>query len=185
MRVSGPQESDRRAAFEATCVPLMRPLYAVAVRLTRRPEDASDVVQETLLRAYRTFENFQPGTNARAWVFKILHTVFLNRSRKERRSADWLPLDAIEESVPAASAPSGGVPPAAELEWALRSLPEPFRVAILMVDVEGLTYEEAAEALACPVGTLRSRLHRARAMMLAQLQPASAGKPDGRRGEPS
>jgi RNA polymerase sigma-70 factor (ECF subfamily) len=153
----------------------MRPLYAVAVRLTRKPEDARDVVQDTLLRAYRTFHNFQPGSNARAWVFKILHTVFLNRNRKERRSAHWLPLDAIEEHVPAASAPAGGVFPAAELEWALKSLPEPFRLTILMVDVEGLTYEEAADALACPVGTLRSRLHRARAMMLAQLQPAPAG----------
>lgn len=178
-------DHDRRAAFEATCVPLMRTLYAVAVRLTRKPEDASDVVQDTLLRAYRTFGNFQPGTNARAWLLKILHTVFLNRNRKERRSAGWLPLDEIEERLPPAAARRGGVPPAAELEWALRSLPEPFRVAILMVDVEGLTYEEAAQALACPVGTLRSRLHRARAMMLERLQPEPAAAPARRTQEPS
>lgn len=164
---------DRRAAFEATCVPLTRILYAVAVRLTRKPEDASDVVQETLLRAYRGFGRFRPGTNAKAWLLTILHTVFLNRNRKERRSAGWLPLDEVEERLPAAAAPAGDVPLAAELEWALRSLEEPFRAAILMVDVEGLTYEEAAEALACPVGTLRSRLHRARAMMLARLRPGT------------
>jgi RNA polymerase sigma-70 factor (ECF subfamily) len=149
----------------------MRTLYAVAVRLTRKPEDASDVVQETLLRAYRTFGSFQPGTNARAWLLKILHTVFLNRNRKERRSAGWLPLEEVEERLPAAAAPVGGVPPAAELEWALRALPEPFRVVILLVDVQGLTYEEAAEALACPVGTVRSRLHRARVMLIEQLRP--------------
>lgn len=169
---------DRRAAFEATCIPFMRTLYAVAVRLTRKPEDASDVVQETLLRAYRAFGSFRPGSNARAWLLKILHTVFLNRNRKERRSARWLPLDQIEDRLPAAAAPTAGVPTAAELEWALRSLPEPFRAAIIMVDVEGLTYEEAAEALACPVGTLRSRLHRARAMMLAQLRPTPPLTPD-------
>lgn len=180
-----PADHDHRAAFEATCVPLMRTLYAVAVRLTRKPEDASDVVQETLLRAYRTFGNYQPGTNARAWLFKILHTVFLNRHRRDRRSASWLPLHEVEERLPAGNAPVGGVFPAAELEWALRSLPEPFRAAILMVDVEGLTYEEAAEALACPVGTLRSRLHRARAMMLARLQPEPAAAPPRRAGEPS
>jgi RNA polymerase sigma-70 factor (ECF subfamily) len=160
----------------------MRTLYAVAVRLTRKPEDASDVVQETLLRAYRTFGSFQPGTNARAWLLKILHTVFLNRNRKERRSAGWLPLEEVEERLPAAAAPVGGVPPAAELEWALRTLPEPFRVAVLMVDVQGLTYEEAAEALACPVGTVRSRLHRARVMLIERLRP-QARVPDRRAGE--
>lgn len=176
---------DRRAAFEATCVPLTRTLYAVAVRLTRKPEDASDVVQETLLRAYRAFGSFRPGTNARAWLLRILHTVFLNRNRNERRSAGWLPLDEIEERLPAAAAPAGGVPLATELDWALRSLEEPFRAAILMVDVEGLTYEEAAAALACPVGTLRSRLHRARAMMLTRLQPRPGPAPRTRTRESS
>jgi RNA polymerase sigma-70 factor (ECF subfamily) len=169
-----------RAAFEAECLPLMRGLYAVAVRLTRKPDDASDVVQETLLRAYRTFQNFEPGTNARAWLLKILYSVFLNRNRKERRSADWLPLESVEERLPAGSSAGSARFSAAELESALQSLPEAFRIAILLVDVEGLSYEEAAAALACPVGTVRSRLHRARAMMLDLLQPS----PDSRRGRP-
>jgi RNA polymerase sigma-70 factor (ECF subfamily) len=169
-------EKDRRAAFESTCLPLMRALHGFAIRLSRKPEDASDLVQETLLRAYRTFQSFEPGTNARAWLLKILHTVFLNRIRKERRSADWLPLDEVVERVPAALV-NAHQPSAAELESALQSLPEPFRVAILLVDVEGLTYEEAAAALTCPVGTVRSRLHRARAMMLARLQPTPASTP--------
>lgn len=172
-------ENDRRAAFETTCLPLMRALHGVAVRLTRKPEDASEVVQETLLRAYRTFHAFEPGTSARAWLFKILHTVFLNRHRKERRSADWLPLDDFVERLPASGAGTPS-PSVAELESALQSLPERFRVAILLVDVEGLTYEEAAGTLDCPVGTVRSRLHRARAMMLERLRPMSASTP-GRR----
>lgn len=170
-------DKDRRAAFETTCLPLMRALHGVAIRLTRKPEDASDVVQETLLRAYRTFQSFEPGTNARAWLLKILHSVFLNRNRKERRSADWLPLDEFEARLPASATSGAETPSAAELESALQSLPEPFRIAILLVDVEGLTYEEAAEALVCPVGTVRSRLHRARATMLARLQPVSGRTP--------
>lgn len=172
-------DRDHRAAFEAECLPLMRRLYAVAVRLTRKPEDASDVVQETLLRAYRTFESFEPGTNARAWLLKILHSVFLNRNRKERRSADWPSLESLEGRLPAESAAGTARPSAAELESALQALPEPLRIAILLVDVEGLSYEEAAAALACPVGTVRSRLHRARAMMLDLLQP-SPGSRSGR-----
>jgi len=95
-----PREVDRRRQFGATCLPFTGKLYAAAVRLTRKPEDASDVVQETLLRAYRTFGGFETGTNARAWLFKILHTVFLNRDRKERRSSGWLPLDEVEDRLP-------------------------------------------------------------------------------------
>jgi len=173
-------EQERRAAFEAACLPLMRTLYSVAVRLTRKPEDASDVVQEALLRAYRTFDNFDPGTSARAWLLKILHTVFLNRQRKERRSAGWVPLHLVEEKLPAGHAAAGDGLSAAEVEEALRSLPDVFRIAILLVDVEGLTYEEAAESVGCPVGTLRSRLHRARSMAIERLRPRPAAPGTGR-----
>jgi RNA polymerase sigma-70 factor (ECF subfamily) len=169
-----PPEVDRRRQFEATCLPFARMLYAAAVRLTRKPEDASDVVQETLLRAYRTFGGFEMGTNARAWLFKILRTVFLNRDRKERRSSGWLPLDEVEDRLPDTTS-RGNFAAGLELDSALHSLPEAFRLALWMVDVEGLTYEEAAEAMECPVGTLRSRLHRARALMVERLHPQVTG----------
>ena len=178
-----PPDVDRRRQFEATCLPFTRMLYAAAVRLTRKPEDASDVVQETLLRAYRTFGGFEAGTNARAWLFKILRTVFLNRDRKERRSSGWLPLDEVEDRL-SHPGPLGDFAAGLELDSALRSLPEAFRLALWMVDVEGLTYEEAAEAMECPVGTLRSRLHRARALMIDRLQPRATG-PRRRGGESS
>jgi RNA polymerase sigma-70 factor, ECF subfamily len=165
-------ETSRRAEFEAVCVPLMPMLYGTAVRLTRRREDASDLVQETYLRAYRGFDRFRQGTNAKAWLFTILYSVFVNRYRKETRTPPSVPLDEIDERFlavsDAAPAPSIG---SERLEDGLRALPEPFRAAILLVDVEGLTYEEASAVLACPIGTLRSRLARARRALFLELRP--------------
>ena len=89
--------AERRVAFEAVALPFMRSLYNTALRLTRRPEDASDLVQETFLRAYRTFDNFARGTNAKAWLFTIQYSVFVNRYHKERREPIHLPLDEIDE----------------------------------------------------------------------------------------
>ena len=170
----------RRAEFEAACLPFMPKLYAAAVRLTRRPEDASDLVQETFLRAYRGFDGFQPGTNARAWLFTILHSAFVNRHHKERHSAESVPLDEVDERFLAShDGPEalGAMAVAKEdLEAAIRDLPHPFRAAVVLVDIEGLTYEEAAAAVECPLGTLRSRLSRARRALFVRLtRPALAG----------
>lgn len=133
-------------------------------------------MQETYLRAYRTFDNFARGSNAKAWLFTILYSVFVNRYRKESRTPQSVSVDEVEERflavqserdwiVPPDLEPPGGP----EVEQALAELPEAFRSAVLLVDVEGLSYEDASAALACPVGTLRSRLARARKLLFLSL----------------
>lgn len=172
---------DLRARFEEVALPLLGPLYGAAVRLTDR-ERAADLVQETCLRAYRTFANFTPGTNARAWLFTILYSVFVNTYRKGRREPRVVSLDELEArfdrtlDVPDAAA-HVDVLRNPELDWkgseaeqALQRLPEEFRLAVLLVDVEEMTYEEAAQVAACPLGTLRSRLFRGRKMLWLELQ---------------
>jgi RNA polymerase sigma-70 factor (ECF subfamily) len=168
---------EKRAEFEATCIPFMTALYNTALRLTRRPEDASDLVQETFLRAYRTFDNFTRGTNSKAWLFTILYSIFVNWYRKERRQSESVPLEDVEERFLAArdeAARPFGDSSMGEIEAALRELPEAFRSAVLLVDVEGLSYEEAAAALACPVGTIRSRLARGRKTLFVRLRSTQA-----------
>jgi len=175
--VTSPESRDeRQSRFESETLPWMRSLYGFAVRLARDPHDASDLVQESYLRAYRTYDNFATGTNAKAWLFRILFSVFANDRRKRSRQR----VMALEELEPhfdraAVEAWRGGrgagraMEDAAALEEALGCLPEEFRAAVLLVDVEGLTYGEAAEALQCPVGTVRSRLSRARRSLFAFL----------------
>jgi RNA polymerase sigma-70 factor (ECF subfamily) len=165
---------DRRAEFEQTALPYMNALYGMAHRLTQRPEDASDLVQETFLRAYRTFDGFTAGTNAKAWLFTILCSIFANRYRKERRTPPEVPLHELEERLGSPgdgseSPLADGLPAAEEVERALGDLPESFRVAVVLVDVEELSYAEAAAALGCPVGTLRSRLFRGRRLLYGLL----------------
>jgi RNA polymerase sigma-70 factor (ECF subfamily) len=174
-RGSKSTSADRRARFEQVALPHTRALYGMAHRLARRPEDASDLVQETFLRAYRTFDGFAPGTNAKAWLFAILHSVFVNRYRRERRTPPEVPLHEFEERLSNAESSLGGSPfedggpPAGEVDRALGELPEAFRSALLLVDVEELSYGEAAAALGCPVGTLRSRLFRGRRLLYGLL----------------
>jgi RNA polymerase sigma-70 factor (ECF subfamily) len=178
----------RRSQFETAALPWMRSLYGFAVRLARDPEEASDLVQESYLRAFRTFDNFVPGTNAKAWLFRILYSVFANDRRKRRRQR----VVAMEELEPhfervameawrSGRGAARAVENAAALEEALACLPEEYRAVVLLVDVEGLTYGEAAEALACPPGTVRSRLSRARRGLFAALGGGvPAGYPSSR-----
>lgn len=170
-------DAQKRADFESVALPLMGVLYRTALSLTRQPEDASDVVQETFLRAYRTFDNFRAGTNARSWLFTILYSVFTNRRKKARREEANVAIDELEAKY-WQFATYAGPPPdevglehvkSAEVEAALTALPETFRSAVLMVDVNELSYDEAAAVLECPVGTLRSRLFRARRLLSASL----------------
>ena len=168
--------------FEAIALPFMNALYNKALHLTRSPEDAGDLLQETFLRAYRTFTNFTEGTNCKAWLFTILYSVFVNRYRKAQREPDIVSIDELEETYHRGLAdPQWDDEFAAlagsELDWqgpevraALGKLPEDFRAAVLLVDVEELSYEEAAAVLNCPVGTLRSRLFRARRVLFAELR---------------
>jgi RNA polymerase sigma-70 factor (ECF subfamily) len=170
---------DQRQRFEATALPLMQRLYNAALRLTGDADDAADVLQDTYFRAYRTFANFRPGTNARAWLFTILYSVFFNRRRKRRREVGPLPADELErrfdsyveqpshDAIGQTEAWGSSWPP--EVERALAALPEQFRAAVLLVDVEELSYEEAAAALECPIGTVQSRVYRGRRMLHAAL----------------
>jgi RNA polymerase sigma-70 factor (ECF subfamily) len=178
-----PNDPDaKRAQFEVTALPFMKALYNAALRLTGGASAAaSDLVQETYLRAYRTFENFIPGTNCKAWLFTILYSVFVNQRKKERRTAFSLPTEELEQRYHEAAATSGELvtdtaPPMPDERWgpevdrALRVLPATLRAAVLLVDIEQLSYEEAATALGWPIGTLRSRLFRARKQLFAALQ---------------
>lgn len=172
----------KRAEFEATAIPLMQRVFSAARRLADDPEDAADLVQETFLRAYRTFENFIPGTNCRAWLFTILYSVYINEYRRRKRRGPTRSLDDLEGSFQRyLEAPNNAEPAAAisapgnehvgpEVDAALRELPGDFRAPVLLVDVEGLSYEEAAAVLGCPIGTIRSRLFRARRLLFAALQ---------------
>ena len=169
-----------RRAFEEVVLGHMPSVYRVARSLVRRPEDASDVTQETLLRAYRTFASFVPGTNCRAWLFKILYSVLINRYRKSRREPEHVALEALAQPAPgspdereaewAALRAAGLEAGAPEVKQAVAELPESFRAAVLLVDVEELSYEEAAAVLDCPVGTLRSRLFRGRRQLFHTLR---------------
>ena len=168
--------------FEAEALPFMNSLYHKALVLTRRPEDASDLVQETFLRAYRSFASFTEGTNCKAWLFTIQYSIFVNKYRKSQREPEVVSFDELEaefarlltdeqwEGVCATLAEPAVDWSAPEVSGALTELPESFRAAVLLVDVEGLTYEEAAGVVGCPVGTLRSRLFRARRILFVKLR---------------
>ena len=175
-----PDPESRRDRFEALALPLMQPLYDTALRLSADPDEAADVVQETYLRAFRTFDNFRPGTNARAWLFTVLYSVVTNRRKKALREVRTPSVEELEEryrlQVEAPEIEGIGQVEAwgarwpTEIEAALRELPEVFRAAVLLVDIQELTYEEAARALDCPVGTAQSRVFRGRRMLCAILE---------------
>ncbi len=154
-------------------LPLLPNLYGAALRLTRNPQDAEDLVQEAYLRAYRGFAGFQEGTNLRAWMYRILTNTFINAYRKKQREPvtvqdddieDWYLFDRLGEAGVGASAESEVLEklPDEDVQRALEALPESFRMAVLLADVEGFSYKEIAEILEIPIGTVMSRLHRGR-----------------------
>ncbi len=174
-------KSAQRSRFEALAIPCLGALHGTALRLTRSLEDAADLVQETFLRAYRTFSNFTPGTNGKAWLFTIMYSIFVNAYRKGQREPETVSLDELETrferslEIPDWNAhlevlqnPNLDLK-GSEVEQALQRLPDSFRLAILLVDVEDLSYEEAAAVTQSPVGTLRSRLFRERKMLALEL----------------
>lgn len=174
--------SDRRAAFEAIALAAAPALVRTARRLAGSGE-ADDLVQETFLRAYRTFDGFQPGTNGKAWLFTILYSIVANRWRQQARRPSVQSLDdvdrrfaeAIAGNLPSPDAIYDRAETRAAIDRALATLPEEFRAAVLLVDIEGLSYEEAAAVMASPVGTVRSRLARARRQMFVALQAETTG----------
>lgn len=169
----------RRARFEALAVPLMKLLYNAAFRLSRDPHGSEDIVQETFLRAYRTFDSFREGTNARAWLLTILYSVFVNRYHRSKREPLTLEPEALEAAeTRAALGETGPFQPdrrvlGKDVEAALGRLPDAFRATVILVDLHDLTYEQAASALGCKVGTVRSRLFRARQFLSNELLDAA------------
>lgn len=166
-------DPDLRARFEREALPLLPSLYSAALRLTRNPSDAEDLVQEVYLRAFRGFGRFEEGTNLRAWLYRILMNTFINAYRKRQREPatvqeedipDWYLYDRLGASGVEASAETEVLDrlPDEDVRRALEALPERFRVAVLLADVEGFSYREIAEILGVPIGTVMSRLHRGR-----------------------
>ncbi len=157
--------SSRRSEFEALTVPHMDFLYNYALRLTSEPDDAADLLQETFLRAYRFWDKFEQGTNLRGWLCRIMRNSFINIYRKNSKEPKKVEYD---------DTGYGHVQPrndiadesfSDEVSKALDSLPDIFKTVILLSFVEGLTYDEIAEYLNCPVGTVRSRIHRGRLLL--------------------
>ena len=165
-----------QATFADQTMELMPSLYAAALRMTRNPSDAEDLVQETYLRAYRGFGGFEQGTNLKAWLYRILTNTYINTYRAKKRRPDETELDEVEDlylyrrigGLEAAMAGRSAEDELldrftdVEVKQAIEALPENFRMAVLLADVEGFSYKEIAEILDIPIGTVMSRLHRGR-----------------------
>lgn len=179
-RVPQPVDPDAGSAFEAEVLPHVEGLFRLAMWLERNRSDAEDVVQETMVRALRSFHRFQPGTNCRAWLVTILHRVVSNRRRSRARSI--LVSDPDDRAAHAMTS----VPPIPveltdeDVLGALRRLPPHLQEIIVLCDVECLSYREAAEALTIPMGTVMSRLHRGRAQLRAALAACGVAVADCR-----
>jgi RNA polymerase sigma-70 factor (ECF subfamily) len=179
-----------QAHFAEQALEYMPALYSAAMRMTRNPADAEDLVQETYLRAYRGFAGFQEGTNLRAWLYRILTNTFINSYRAKQRRPDERDLDevedlylyrrigALEEALAARSAEDEMLDLFTddEVKKAMESLPEQFRLAVYLADVEGFSYKEIAEILGVPIGTVMSRLHRGRKAMQRELYEYAADR---------
>jgi RNA polymerase sigma-70 factor (ECF subfamily) len=167
-------EAALRERFERDVIPLLPSLYGAAMRLTRNPADAEDLIQDTYLRAFRGFAGFQEGTNLKAWLYRILTNSFINTYRKRQREPqtvdgpddidEWYLFDRLGARNVEDSAESEVLDrmPDEDVKRALESIPENFRMAVLLADVEGFSYKEIAEIMDVPIGTVMSRLHRGR-----------------------
>ena len=181
------QRSDR---FQRDVLPFLDQLYSAALRMTRNPADAEDLVQETFAKAFASFHQFREGTNLKAWLYRILTNTFINRYRAAKRRPDETDLEEVEDLY--LYRRLGGLEGARasrsaedelldlltedEVREAVESLPENFRLAVLLADVEGFAYKEIAEILDIPIGTVMSRLHRGRRALQKRLYEFAAGR---------
>jgi RNA polymerase sigma-70 factor (ECF subfamily) len=171
-------DTSLRALFEEQAIPFMDQLYAAAMRMTRNPADAGDLVQETYAKAYAAFGQFEQGTNLKAWLYRILTNTFINSYRKNQRQPYQGAIDDLEDwqlgsaesltqgrTTRSAEAEAIDHLPDSDVKEALQSIPEDFRLAVYLADVEGFAYQEIADIMKTPVGTVMSRLHRGRRLL--------------------
>lgn len=173
------QEQVVHSDFEEIAIPHMDALYAYGLHLTNDSEEASDLLQETYLKAFRFFHSFQKGTNCKAWLFQIMKNSFINRYRKQTREPAKVRYDDVEEYFESIRSDEISLSSLEkvlfdnnlgdEVSKALQVLPDVFREVLVLSDIEELSYEEIAQIIGCPIGTVRSRLHRARKIMFTLL----------------
>jgi RNA polymerase sigma-70 factor (ECF subfamily) len=187
--------------FQRDALPLLDSLYGAALRMTRNPADAEDLVQDTMLRAYRAFDRFEPGTNLKAWLFRIMTNAYINTYRKKQREPQKVSSDEVEEfdlyrelkdyDPQFAETPESLVLDNlvdSDILEAIEQLPDQFRLAVVLSDIEGFTYAEMADIMDVPMGTVMSRLHRGRKALQKRLWDIARdrgivkGAPDGAAG---
>lgn len=177
--MTNPEINLKHKEFEREAVPHMDILYNYALRMTGSPDDANDLVQETYLKAYRFWDKYEKGTNIRAWLFRIMKNSYINRYRKEVKEPETVDYEEIQNFYNIIRDDStdpndleekifGGLLED-DVAKALESLPEDFRTVVILCDIEGLSYEEISDFVECPIGTVRSRLHRGRNMLREKL----------------
>jgi len=176
------RKKELKVEFERVALPQLSHLYTSAFYLTKDKTEAEDLVQETYIRALRFFDKFKPGTNCRAWLLTILRNLFINRYRQKKREAknvDWEKIDQVYDSMVEQGERAERDNPEGllisqfmdeEVEKALRELAEEYRTAIVLVDIEELSYEEAAKVMECAIGTVRSRVSRGRRLLQVALR---------------